>query len=403
MGEYFRTAIASIWSNKVRSLLNILGVVIGVSSVTILIALGEGLKQDVSNMIQDFGTNVIVVTGGKLDDSGQFGQGGSNPANFISGDVLTMTDVQSIEHMTEIESVTPMGLVSGNLKYQDKTAVPSLVGVYSNFLESFEALSLDKGQMFEGRSADRVIVLGPDAAKALFGDSDPVGKNVALGEAELEVIGVLKSAAGPSVFGDQFSGLSLIPFDTATELNKGQEKIMRIYGKAQADADVAAVKKEIERTLESNHGEDDFTVMTQDDMLSFFNTFLDLATTMVSAIAAVSLVVGGIGIMNIMLVTVTERTREIGLRKAVGATKLAILWQFLIEAVVITFLGSLIGLLLAFVAAAIVALQTELQPAITLSTIGLAVGISVVVGVVFGLWPATRAAQKDPIEALRYE
>lgn len=403
MLEYFRSALISIWSNKVRSVLNILGVVIGISSVTILVSLGEGLKEDMSSLIQGLGTNVMSITGGKLDTN-SMQQGGANPADFIAGNVLTMDDIRLLEGHPDIEAVSPINIVSGTLKYGDKTSPTAVYGTFPTFLEASGIVDLDKGKMFDRRDSGDVVVLGKNATEALFGEEDPVGKKVALGDRELEIIGTVKSSRQESVIGSEFDAFSLIPFDTATSLSKGEEKVLRIMTKAKEDVDVKAVKADLEKQmLAARNGEDNFTILTQDDMLGLFNTFLNLATTMVSAIAAISLVVGGIGIMNIMLVTVTERTREIGLRKAIGATKLAILSQFLIEAIVVTFVGALLGLAIAFAAAAIIAANTDLNPAITPSIIALAVGISVGIGVLFGLWPAMRAAQKDPIEALRYE
>ena len=177
-----------------------------------------------------------------------------------------------------------------------------------------------------------------------------------------------------------------------------------MVAKIDDSANIDATKKEMNKQILANHkGQEDFTVLTSDDLVGLLNTFITLITTFMSAIAAISLLVGGIGIMNIMLVTVTERTKEIGLRKAVGATNAAILIQFLIEAVVITFAGALIGLIAAFAADLIIRLKTELVPVITSSTIIFAVSVSVGIGVIFGLWPAVRAAKKDPIEALRYE
>lgn len=398
-----KTALSSIWANKARSFLNVLGVVIGVSSVTILIALGEGLKVDVSKTIQGFGTNVIMITSGKLDTKNPNGAG-SNPANFISGDILTIKDVESIQALDQINSVAPGSLVAGTMQYGDKTATPTMFGSYPSIMQALEILKINKGEMFTRNDQGNVVVIGPATTKQLFGEEDPIGKKVKMGKEELTVIGTFAESTASSTFGSEIDSIAIIPFDTAAKFNQGQKKVFRVYATAKDSADVSAVKKQIEDILKANHnGVEDFTVLTQDDMLGLFNTFLNLATTMVSAIAAISLVVGGIGIMNIMLVTVTERTREIGLRKAVGATKSAILFQFLVEAVIVTFVGALLGLALAFIAGIIVTAKTELTPSITPSIILLSVGISVIVGVIFGLWPAIRAAQKDPIEALRYE
>lgn len=401
--DYVRNALISIWSNKVRSVLTVLGVVIGVTSVTTLVSLGEGLKKDVSASIRGFGTNVITVISGKINTSSP-NQANTNPANFIAGDILTLGDVKSIEAISDVQTVTPVSLVSGSIKYEDKLAVPTLFGAYPNLLEAIEILPLDSGRMFRTQNEGNVIILGPNAKTDLFGDTDPIGQTVTIGKDDFEVIGTLGKSKTVGLFGSEFDAISIIPFDSATRLNKDQVKIMRIVIKAAESADVEAVRDQVASRLRLNHdNEEDFTVLTQEDLLSLFSQFLNLATTMVSAIAAISLIVGGIGIMNIMLVTVTERTKEIGLRKAVGATKFAILIQFLTEAIIITFVGALIGLAITFIASAIIRAKTELQPVTSWEVIGIAVGISVIVGIIFGLWPAVRAANKDPIEALAYE
>lgn len=402
MLDNIRNALLSIWTNKVRSVLTVLGVVIGVTSVTTLVSLGEGLKQDVAGMIQGFGTNVIAVTGGKIDTNAS--QQTANPANFISGDILTEEDVEDIRQLESIETVAPISLVPGAMKYNDKTVTPVLYGSTANFLEAFEVLKVDQGEMFASGTSDNVVVLGKQTREDMFGDINPIGKTVTIGQEEFKVVGTLTQEKSSSLFGSEFDSIAIVPFDVAKRLNKDQAKIMRIVAKANDTAEVDAVKQQITNTLRENHnGEEDFSVLTQDDMLELFNTFLNLATTMVSAIAAISLIVGGIGIMNIMLVTVTERTREIGLRKAVGATKTAILIQFLTEAIVVTLLGALIGLGISVFASVAIAAQTDLTPQLTPQVVGLAVGISIMIGIIFGLWPALRAANKDPIEALRYE
>lgn len=401
--DYVRNALISIWSNKVRSVLTVLGVVIGVTSVTTLVSLGEGLKTDVSASIRGFGTNVITVISGKINTESP-NQANTNPANFIAGDILTLDDVKSIEAIPDVQTVTPVSLVSGSIKYDDKLAIPTLFGAYPNFLAAIEILPLDSGRMFRAQNEGNVIVLGSNAKTNLFGDTDPIGQTVTIGKDDFEVIGTLGKSKTVGLFGSEFDVISIIPFDSATKLHKDQVKIMRIVIKAAESADVEAVRDQVANRLRSNHdNEEDFTVLTQEDLLSLFSQFLNLATTMVSAIAAISLIVGGIGIMNIMLVTVTERTKEIGLRKAVGATKFAILIQFLTEAIIITFVGALIGLAITFIASAIIRAKTELQPVTSWEVIGIAVGISVIVGIIFGLWPAIRAANKDPIEALAYE
>jgi putative ABC transport system permease protein len=403
MLDNIKSALLSIWGNKLRSLLTLLGVVIGVSSVTTLVALGQGLKKDVAGLIQGFGTNVIVVLPGKIDTTKS--NSATNPANFISGDVLTIDDVSTVAKIDGITEVAPLSLVAAPLKNGSVAAsAPTIVGTTPNFLDALQVLKLGSGQMFT-EPTGKEIVLAPDTKVELFGDADAVGKKVELGSEEFTVIGVFSHAEQTSsVFGSQFDSFTLIPFDEAAAFSKDQTKIMRIITKADDTAKVKDMKAAVKGAILTNHkGEEDFSVLTQDDILGLFDQFLNLATAMVSAIAAISLLVGGIGIMNIMLVTVTERTREIGLRKALGATQGAILSQFLTEAIVVTAVGGLLGLAVSLVTGVVVAANTPLKPSFSIEVVVVTVAISVAIGVIFGLWPPLRAARKDPIEALRYE
>ncbi len=402
--ESVKTALLSIWSNKVRSVLTVLGIVIGVASVTILVSLGQGLKDEVSTLIRGFGSNLMFVTAGKIDTKSGSGMGGSNPANFIAGDILTLNDVDAIKGVSGVTEVAPMALVAGTVTSDGKPVNATVTGTYPNFEKALEILKVKDGKMFESITAGDVVVIGPQIKKDVFGDVDAVGKTISINKTPFTIVGVFGEVEASSIFGNEFSSLAVVPFETGTALNKGKVTINRIVVKAANDAKVSSVKEAVKKAILKSHaGEENFSVLTQDDILGLFDQFLSLATTLVSAIAAISLVVGGIGIMNIMLVTVTERTKEIGLRKAVGATKLAIATQFLVEAVFVTLIGGLIGLLISFGVGAVVAAKTPLTPSITPNVILVALGVSTVIGIIFGLWPALRAAQKDPIEALRYE
>lgn len=404
-----QTALSSIWRNKLTSFLAVLGVVIGVASVSTLISVGQGLKKDISSLIQGLGTNVVVVMSGKIDTTKTSSFQSSsqpNPADFMASDIITVKDVSTIRAMDNIQAVSPLSLVSGTVSLGDKVASPTLSGVDPSILDAMQIIKLDKGSMFARDTKERAIVLGYTPAQQLFGDADPIGQKVTLskGGGEFKVVGTLADFKSTSVVVTDVNTLAFIPFDVATELNKGQVKISRLTVKAKDNVDIGDFKKQLKEKLLANHaGEENFTIFTQDDLLGLFDQFLNMATAMVSAIAAISIVVGGIGIMNIMLVTVTERTREIGIRKAVGATNSAILLQFLIESIVITLMGGILGLLVTLAATVVIRSQTSLKPDVTLNVLWLAIGISAVVGIVFGLIPALRASRKDPIEALRYE
>lgn len=396
------TALTSIWANKGRSVLTVLGVVIGVSAVTTLTALGQGLQSDVSKLVEGFGTNILTVVSGKIDPSSS----GGNQANFLSGTVLTEADVDELRELPELEYVVPASVVPGELKVGDKVATPTLLGVEPDFFKAVEVLDITQGRAFGEASTDELVLAKP-VAEALFGTAEAaLNQKVSLGvKYQYTVVGIAESGSGSSsVFGDQFSTLGVMSFSAAEAVN-GRVTIFRIFLKAAGSADEAPAARDAAKAtlLASHNGIEDFTVLTQDDMLDLFNQFLGLATAMVSAIAGISLLVGGIGIMNIMLVTVTERTREIGLRKALGATRRKIAWQFLTEAVVVTLIGGVIGILISVVVGALVAAKTPLTPVLSLSVIGAALGVSVAEGLLFGVWPALRAARKDPIEALRYE
>lgn len=405
--ESIRLALSSIWAHKTRSSLTMLGLIIGITAVVMLMSLGEGVKNDVKKTVQGLGSNIAFVISGniKIDGSGGASGGISNPANLISGDILKRADVDEIKKLQGVQTAAAMTLVPGNVKKGNLLATGTVAGVDVDFKEVLTGLNLEKGKFLDNaESGKNVLIIGSSVKKTLFGDSDALGQKINVGKEEFEIIGYLSQPKSSGALGgSELDSLVLMPFDTAKKFNDNQDKILRIGVKIDNDFDTKTVVKSIEDNMLLRHSKDDFSVFTQEDILNSLSTILNMLTLFISAIAAISLVVGGVGIMNIMLVSVTERTREIGLRKAIGATDAAILLQFLIESIIISLLGGAISLVVVQIGNEFVKKYAGITPEITTFAWVLAIGVSVLVGIIFGLAPAIRASRKNPIEALRYE
>lgn len=402
--ENLKMAGRSIGSNKLRTLLTMLGIIIGVGAVVSINSIGQGVKQLVTNEVSGLGANVLVLTSGKI--GGKSGGGGFTSS--IGTSTLTQKDYTTVLHDPHVSTAAELSPISGIIARGTTPDPNSLIlAATPTYLQANPGEKIASGRFFgAGDTNANVAVLSSDSRDTLFGaNAYAVGKSIAVRGQAFTVIGVLKAQdTNQSSFGQGAQSQVFIPTGTAQTLTGSSLQIFRIIAQAKSSNDVQPAVASLNAAIKKNHGgQDDFSVLTQKDILSTLNTILGALTAGISAIAAISLLVGGIGIMNIMLVSVTERTREIGLRKAIGATSLMVLGQFLIEAVVLTVFGGLIGLGLAFVAGKAVAHFAQLTPIITAQTVVVAFVVSALVGIIFGIAPAIKAARMKPIDALRYE
>jgi putative ABC transport system permease protein len=403
IGEIIRVALGALRANKLRSLLTMLGIVIGVAAVIAVVALGTGAQSAVKDRISSLGTTLLTVMPGQ-----QRGMG----VSFDQSMKLTMDDAAALEdRATNLTAVQPEMTSRLQVQYLNQNTNTSIVGTTSNYLE-VRKYELQAGRMFsrsEDEGRQRVAVLGPTVLEAL-GINSPdaiIGEAVRIRGIQFTVIGVLKSKGQSSPFGNPDDQV-LVPITTGRFRLFGSDRLRSISVLAQSEDKIPDAMADVQRVLRREHRlvqgkPDDFMIRSQADFLNTLGETTQVFTYLLSGIAAVSLLVGGIGIMNIMLVSVTERTREIGIRKALGATRANILLQFLIEAVVLCLLGGLIGALVGSGGATAMSKFFQWNTIISGGAIAAAFVFSAVVGVVFGVWPARRAAGLDPIVALRYE
>jgi ABC-type antimicrobial peptide transport system permease subunit len=373
-------------------------------SVTTIIGLGEGVKKQVNQQINELGGDIITITPGRTQKSNGISNLLSNNTTSTASR-LTENDLSSVEKLPNINSASGVMKLDGSVSRPSKGKVNSsnILAVDDNYL-NVTAQKIVKGQFFGGGLENNdTAILASNLSKQLFGDEDPIGSTIAIRGKTFIVVGVLDTYKGFN-FGQPINDHVLIPLPAGKEINRGNVQLQQFNIKLKDSEKAEKTAKEITRLITKKHsGEEDFTVTTQEQLASTTDDVFKVLTGFTAAIASISLLVGGIGVMNIMLVTVTERTREIGIRKAVGATRFQIMMQFLTEALIITLAGGFIGIILSVVVSYIIRLQTAIKPSLDIWVIMLAAVVSLIVGVIFGTWPAIRAARKDPIEALRHD
>lgn len=402
--ENLKQAFQSLRGAKTRAFLTMLGIIIGVSSVSSIMAISEGIRSSVTNQVAEFGTNILQVSPGAGADGGEQASGGDIFAS-LGTSTLTEKDVETIEQVEGIEAAAPFMLVSGVIEAEGKKAKGTFLFATTPQIEKVIDFKLAQGSFFASGTA-KAAVIGGDVAEQLFGSEPAVGKNVSIRRDAYRVVGVLEKPKQEGFLGGGpgMGTIVMIPLEAGKSYSGGAANIIEIDAKVASADQVKEVEQRVDDALLKNHGgQKDFSVLTPEDQLKLFDNILTALTGGVAAIAAISLLVGGVGIMNIMLVSVTERTREIGIRKALGATRSTILLQFLIESVVISLLGGAIGIAAAFGLGQIAESTVKISPVFTLQIFLIVAGISVGSGIIFGLMPAIKASRKRPIEALRYE
>ncbi|MGD8191393.1 ABC transporter permease [Brevibacillus ginsengisoli] len=401
--ESIRVSFRSIKTNKLRSFLTMLGIIIGVSAVIAMVAIGEGASTNVTSQINGLGSNLLIVSPGQAKQ-GQISLGAG------SLNTLTMEDADAVAKLSSVSGVAPSVNSRAQLVWRDKNYSTSLEGTTEAFPD-VRNVEVDQGRFFnhvEVTHQANVVVVGTEVVSNLFyGENvNPIGQTILINRIPFEIIGILKSKGSSGMTNNDDK--VMIPITSAMNRLTGKHNVGSIYISATSSDAMTQAQLDVESALRGQHSlrpsqDDDFQIRSQTDILNTAQGITSVMTTLLSGIAAISLVVGGIGIMNIMLVSVTERTREIGIRKAIGATRWDILRQFLVESITLSLMGGIVGIIIGVTAAKLIGKLAGLTTAISLSPIVYAFLSSMLVGIVFGVYPARKAARLKPIDALRYE
>lgn len=399
--EIIRSAIFALKTNVLRTSLTMLGIIIGITAVILIYSIGRGAVTFITNELTSFGINYFQINPGE-----------NQLSTFAGSQALTFEDLETIEKdesLTNIKSVAPFAMASVPVSANDKEKELLTYGV------THESVDILRPEIISGEyiseeqevASEKIVVLGKDASEEFFGeDTSPVGELISINNSTYRIIGVIESS---SVLAGGFINNSIfVPINIVTDQILGEERLQEIDVSVHDPNSINQTIEDVEALLRERHEltegqENDFQIASAQDILSTVQTITGLLTILISAISGISLVVGGVGVMNIMLVSVTERTKEIGLLKAIGAKEKDILAQFLTESVVMTLIGGMVGIILGISGAFLTALLFKIPFIVSIPAILIAVGVSMIVGIAFGFYPARRAARLSPIDALRYE
>ncbi len=405
-GENIKIAFQSLFLNKLRSALTMLGIIIGVGAVVAVMSIGSGAQSSVIASIQGIGSNLIIVIPGSSHED----MGALNQFSTANKESLKLDDVEAInKYSKHIKGVIPVILSAAPITYLDK-GINASVYASSENAEQVYNFEIERGKFFsksDVANSANVACVGPTVIEKLFGNKDPLGKTLKVMGKNFKIIGTIKSK-GTNMFGQDQDNAIAVPITTAMNKLYGQKYLSMIIADTETEKEIDVASEEITRILRKQHGlkggsKNDFSIQSQTEILNALSTVTSIFTITIGSIAAISLLVGGIGIMNIMLVSVTERTREIGIRKAIGAKNRDVLVQFLTESVVLSLSGGIMGIIFAGVIALFLNKYSPITATISPFSILLAVSFSTLVGLFFGIYPAMRAAKLNPIEALRFE
>lgn len=402
--QYFlfilRSAIDDFRRNKVRTFLTSLGILIGVSSVVLLMALGLGFKEYIRQQFENLGTNLIIVMPGKILEGGSFS---SSSESSLTGARFDEKDISRLKRIDGLSYVVPVFLKTVKASGNESSEIGDLFATTSDIF-TVRNLEAESGIVFEREDDEKKaknVVIGPKIANKLFGSTDnAVGRTLKVENVAFKVIGVLKSKGGGGFGGPDFDSFIYMPFRSALPFNS-DKKIFTIYLMARDENQIPQLKEDVKKLLEKNYDKDDFSVLEQNEILNAVSSIFAMLNSILVAIAAISLLVGGVGIMNIMFVSVMERTKEIGIRRAIGATRKDILFQFLMESIALSLIGGIMGLILSFITVTVI--QRFFPAFIDYFSVMIALTVSSVIGILFGIIPSRHAAYLTPVEAIRYE